>query len=367
MRAAVLHGPGDLRVEERPVPALDRGDLLVRVRAASVCGTDLRIHAHGHFKLPVGTPRVLGHEIAGDVVEIRGETAGFAVGDRVSVTPNVGCGRCDSCAAGLNNMCPDYEAFGITLDGGFQEYLRVPAFAVQRGNVFRLPATVSYRDAALTEPFSCCYRGQRAVGVGFEDVVVIIGAGPIGIYHTVLARLAGARRVIVSNSSADRLAAARVAGADQVVDTSASDLAAVVAEQTDGRGADVVLVTASSPQAQAEGLSLLATHGRLNVFAGISVGGDAVPLDTNRVHYRGLTVTGTTGSSNLDYRASLRLVADGRVRPGELITAGFGLDQVTEALAHARDRRGMKAIIEPHGTTTSTDTSTDTSTSSRRS
>jgi len=343
MKAAVFREPGRIELEERPVPTTGADELLVRVRAASICGTDLRIARHGHFRLPLGTPRVLGHEVAGEVVEA-GAATGFAAGERVSVTPNVGCGRCEFCRDGLNNMCPDYEAFGITLDGGFAEYLRVPAIAVQRGNVFRLPPSLTFTEAALVEPLSCCLRGQDALDVRYGDVVVIVGAGPIGICHVQLARLAGARRIIVANRSAPRLDAAKRAGADVLVQAAGDELREVVAEHTDGRGADVVITCVSSPEVQSAAVELLATHGRLNFFAGLGQGG-TVAIDTNRLHYRGLVLTGTTGSSNADYARALELVGDGRVDVASLVSRAFGIDEIHDALAHAASGRGMKAVI----------------------
>lgn len=344
MKAAVLHAPGELSVEDVPTPSPGPGDLLIRVRAASICGTDLRIYRHGHFKLPRGVPRVLGHEVAGDIVAVGGDVAGYTLGQRVSVTPNVGCGRCAACLRGLNNMCPDYEAFGITLDGAFAEYLLVPGFAVARGNVFHLPKPMSYLEAALTEPFSCCFRGQRAVDVSFGDSVVIIGAGPIGIFHTMLARVAGAAQIIVANSSQHRLEVAKRYGADRTVDVSTTSLADSVRAATRGRGADVVIVTASVASAQTEAVHLLAAHGRMNVFAGVGGGGTA-ELDTNRVHYGELTVTGTTGSSNSDYTASLDLVSEGRVSLAGLVSATFPLGRIADAFAHSAGRLGMKAAF----------------------
>ena len=344
MRAAVFHGPGRIAVEDLAVPVLDSGDLLVKVRAASICGTDLRIMRNGHFKLPSDQPRVLGHETAGSVIEVGGDATGFNVGDRVAITPNVGCGRCRWCRLGLNNMCPDYDAFGITLDGGFEEYLRVPAFAIARGNVFRLPDALSYEDAALVEPFSCCVRGQAALQVGVEDVVVVVGAGPIGLFHIMLAKLSGAAQVIASNRTAPRLEAAKAAGADIVVEAQREDLAAVVAEATEGRGADVVITCVSSTEVQSQAVDLLGTHGRANFFAGL--GKDAmVPLDTNRLHYRGITLTGTTGSSNADYERALRLAGDGRVSFRGMVSGTFPVDDIHAALEHASSGLGMKAML----------------------
>lgn len=344
MKAAVLVRPGTLAVEDVPEPAIGDDEILLRMRAASICGTDLRIYKHGHFKIPTGQRRILGHEIAGDVVAAGARVTGFPEGTRVSVTPNVGCGRCDLCRHGYNNMCPDYEAFGVSIDGGFQELLRVPGFALQRGNVFRLPDGVSYAEAALVEPFSCCYSGQRALGVGPEDVVAIAGAGPIGAFHVLLSKLAGARKVIVSNRRRPRLDLARRLGADVCVDVREQDLADAVREHTDGRGADVVITAVSDPQVQAQAVELLAPRGRLNWFAGLGAA-QTVPVDTNKVHYKGLTLTGTTGSTNGDYGRCLRLAGDCAVDLSPLVSEVFPLEKIHDAIEYAASGAGMKAML----------------------
>lgn len=342
MKAAVHHGPGRLTVDEIPEPVFGPGDVLLQVRAASVCGTDMRIHRDGHRKIADGQSRVLGHEVAGTVVQADAST-GFHPGERVALVPNIGCGNCRECCLGLNNMCTEYDAFGITLDGGFAEYLLVPARAVARGNIVRLPSSVSFVAGALTEPFSCCYRGQRQVRVGCEDVVVIVGAGPIGICHVMLARLAGAPRIIISDLVATRLQVAASVGAHVTVGRD-DDLEAVVLAETGGRGADVVITTVSSPDVQSAAVRLLAPMGRLNVFAGLPQGSTA-QVDTNLVHYRALTVTGTTGSSYADYDAAMRLVGEGRVDLEVIASAVFPVDRIHDAIEHAASGKGMKPVI----------------------
>lgn len=344
MKAAVFLEPGRIVVEDVAEPVAGDDELLVRVRAASICGTDLRIFKHGHFKIPAGQRRVLGHEIAGDVVAAGPQVQGYAVGNRVTVTPNVGCGRCDHCRAGYNQMCADYEAFGISLDGGFQELLRVPGFAIARGNVFHIPDGVDYPEAALVEPFSCCYSGQRKLHVSCEDNLLVMGAGPIGAFHIMLGRLAGARQIIVSNTRRPRLDFAARLGANVLVDVSVEDLAAVVATQTDGLGVDVAITCVSVPAVQRQAVELLATHGRVNFFAGLGTA-DFPAIDINRVHYRGLTLTGTTGSSNADYASSLRLVGDRRVDLGALVSAQFPIEHIADAFDHASSGSGMKAVV----------------------
>lgn len=342
MKAAVHHGPGRLTVDEIPTPAVGAGDVLVGARAASICGTDMRIHRSGHRRIADGQSRVLGHEIAGLVIEADA-VSGFHPGDRVSVVPNLGCGTCRECRLGLNNMCADHDAFGITMDGGFAEYVHVPARAVMRGNLVRLPSAVSYVAGALIEPFSCCYRGQRQVGVGYEDVVVIVGAGPIGACHVMLARLAGASRIIVSDLVTTRLQLAASLGADVTVGPD-SDLETIVRAETGGRGADVVITTVSSPDVQSSAVRLLAPMGRLNLFAGLSPDAPAA-IDTNLVHYRALLVTGTTGSSYADYAAAMRIVGEGRVDLEAIASATFPVERIHDAIDHAASGAGMKPII----------------------
>lgn len=344
MKAAQFHAPGDIRLEDIPEPVAGPDDVVIEVKAASICGTDLRIGKYGHFKLPAGQRRVLGHETSGVVVQAGANVRGYQVGDRVAVTPNVGCGACRFCRRGLNNMCPDYDAFGVTLDGGFEEYMLIPGFALQRGNLFRLPDAVGYEEAALVEPFSCCLRGQQALAVGYEDVVVIVGAGPIGVFHTMLAKLAGAAQIIVSSRPGPRMDAAKAAGADITVDANEQNLTERVMEVTHGRGADVVITCVSDPAVQTEAVNLLATHGRLNFFAGLGQGG-TVPIDTNRLHYNGLVLTGTTGSSNADYEQALRLVSDGRAAIGQLISRTFGVEDIHKAFSYAASGKGMKAMV----------------------
>ncbi len=345
MKAARFHEQGVVTLDEIPTPTAGPGDLVVAVRAASICGTDRRIAANGHFKLPAGTPRVLGHEFAGEIVEVGAEVTQFRVGDRVSVTPNIGCGHCEFCRLGENNMCPDYEAFGITLDGGFAEYVLIPAFAIARGNVFPLPDSLSYRAAALVEPLSCCWSAIRRLDVGPEATVLVMGAGPIGACHVMLAKLSGAAKVIVSNSRQPRLDFAAAVGADVLVNLGERDLAAVVAEETGGRGVDVAITCVSKPEVQSQAVELLATHGRVNFFAGLGRA-QQVPIDTNRLHYRALTLTGTTGSSNSDYLTALGFAGDGRIDLEPLVTRSFVLDEIAEALEYAGSGTGMKAMIE---------------------
>jgi threonine dehydrogenase-like Zn-dependent dehydrogenase len=263
---------------------------------------------------------------------------------RVAVPPNIGCGICEFCRDGFNNMCARYEAFGVSIDGGFQEYMRIPNIAIRGGNVFRIPDHLSYREAALVEPFSCVYNALRSVKTSHLDVVLVIGAGPIGIMHVMLNKLAGAKKVIAVDIRDDRLETIRTFGADVTINSSEEDLAKAVMRETNGLGADVIITAVSLPDIQAQAVELLATHGRVNFFAGLGKG-TLVQVDTNRIHYKGLQLLGTTGSTHSDYFKSLSLVSEGRIRLEKLITATYSLDEIQAAFDYAFSAKGLKATI----------------------
>jgi L-iditol 2-dehydrogenase len=344
MKAAFYYRPNEIIVEEVDIPTINDDEMLLRVRTNSICGTDLRIFKHGHFKIPSGQRRVLGHEIAGEIVQVGRLVNGFRQGMRITTTPNIGCGICEFCRDGYNNMCPNYEALGISFDGGFEEFMRIPSIAIKGGNIFPIPDHVSFEEASLTEPMSCCYNALRSVNTTLADVVLIIGAGPIGALHVILNRIAGARKIMAADIRQDRLEKIKDFGADVIINTSLINLKDAVMAETKGRGVDVVITAVSVAEVQAQAVDLLATHGRVNFFAGLGQG-VLVPVDTNRVHYKGLRLVGTTGSTNSDYAHCLQLVADGRANLRRLVTQTYPLDEINRAFEYAAAGEGMKAMI----------------------
>jgi 2-desacetyl-2-hydroxyethyl bacteriochlorophyllide A dehydrogenase len=340
-RALVYRGPGELRVEPWEPPAPGPGDALVRVEACGICGTDLKIWSGSHGDYPDGTVRVPGHEIVGTVVAA-GPDTGLEAGQRVFVAPNIGCGRCEQCRAGRSNLCPDGECFGLTRDGGFATHVVAGADVIAQGNLLPLPDDADPAATSLVEPLACVLRGQRPCRIGPGDVVLIMGAGPIGILHLLAARTRGPRRIVVSEPSADRRDQAAALGADLVVDPAATPLRDVFG---DG-GPDVVLVAAPAPAAQVEALEVAAPGGRINFFAGLPRG-TTVELDTNLVHYKELVVTGTTSCTADDCREALELTLGGAVSTAPLVTARHPLEDAAAAFAAARSGTALKVVIEP--------------------
>jgi L-iditol 2-dehydrogenase len=347
MLAAVYYGPNDLRVETVPVPKIGRGELLVKVLSASICGTDLRIFHGNHRMYPLGTVRIPGHEVVGTIAEVGSDVKNYFLGQHVFCAPNTGCGHCQQCITGNNNLCANYDAIGVTSDGGFAEYVRIPANSVQQGNVIPVSESVDPAVAALMEPFACVVRGQNALRMKPGEVVLIIGAGPIGVMHTKLAKARGAGCVIVSEPIADRAAQALRMGADRVVDPTSENLKSVLNEESQGHGADVIVVAAPVHAAQESALDLAAISGRINFFGGLPKDRPTINLDSNLVHYKELVITGTTACSTADCWQAAQIVNSGLIDLSDVVSKRFPLEDAVIAFAAAEDRKSLKIVLEP--------------------
>jgi L-iditol 2-dehydrogenase len=326
-------------VEQRPDPEPGPGEALLRVEACGICGTDLRIASGSHRAYPDGTVRVPGHEIAGTVAAV-GDGVDLEVGAVAFVAPNVGCGKCRACLAGRVNLCRTPRALGITDDGGFAEYVFLDEQLVSQGNVLVVDDGRDLAALAVVEPLACALRGSKACAIAEGDVVVIVGAGPVGLMHLQLARLSGPAKLIVSEPSAPRRAEAERFGADVAVEP--GDLADAVED-----GADVVITAAPAPAAQQQALELAAPGARINFFGGLPRDRSRVELDTNLIHYRELIVTGTTANTNADCREALDLVLSGKIDTAALIGDRKPLDGAADAFAAARSGELLKVVIEP--------------------
>jgi L-iditol 2-dehydrogenase len=346
MKAAVFSGVGKIETRERETPRIGDSDILLKVGAATMCGTDLKILGNGHFKIREGEQRILGHEFAGEIVEIGRNVVGYRKGQRVAVGPNVGCGTCRYCRMGKTHLCPDYDAFGISRDGAFAEYVLIHDKAIQQGNLVPIAANLSFEEAALAEPLSCCYNAWRSVDTRPGDAVLIVGLGPMGILHLQLQKLAGAGTVMVADIAETRLGMAEAYGADLLINSAKEGLEEAVLRSTGGIGADVVITAVPVPAIQQQSVRLAARQGRINLFGGLPKGKELVEIDTNLIHYRGIVLTGTTGASLEDYERSLRLIEQGKIDVASLITGRYPLAEIRAAFEYAGSGRGLKTLIE---------------------
>jgi L-iditol 2-dehydrogenase len=346
MLALAYREPASLVIEERGDPEPGPGEAVLSVAGCGLCGTDLRIAAGSHRAYVDADGRVPGHELAGRISAV-GAGVDLEEGDLAFVAPNVGCGRCRSCRAGRVNLCETPEALGITRDGGFAERVLLGADLIGQGNVMPVSDVVDPSALALAEPLACALRGSEACGIRPGDLVVIVGAGPIGLMHLLVAALASPAAIVVSEPGSARRAEANRFGADRVVDPEAEDLADVVAELSDGRGADVVITAAPVAEAQALALRMAAPGGRVNFFGGLPKDASIVELDTNLIHYRELVVTGTTANTNEDCLRAVDLIATGRIDTAALIGARVPLSEAERAFDLARSGEVIKVVVEP--------------------
>ncbi len=347
MRAAVLEAIGKLALKEVPTPHAGPGSIVLRVMACGVCGSDLRIFKHGHARTPF--PAILGHEVAGEVVDV-GEGAPFEPGQRVAITPRISCGKCWYCTHNRYTYCPTGRSFGYAIAGGLAEYMLVPAEGVRLGVANRFADTLPYDEAALAEPLACCLHGQKQSRLERGDSVAIIGGGPIGLMHALLAKALGAGPCLVIDHDPRRVEMVRCLAPCAVFDSSSADPLPAVKEMSEGRGADVVIVAASSATAQEQALRLAAKGGRVNFFGGLPPNTPPISLDSNRVHYDEVSLQGSHGSTPEENRKALELLQSGAVKLEGLITHKFGLDLVEEAILATQNKAGLKVVVLPQTT-----------------
>lgn len=346
MKVFRFYAPGDVRLEDAPEPSAGPGEIKLRVRACSMCGTDVKISQAGHLR--IRPPRVMGHEIAGEVVDVGAGVEGWAPGDRVQVIAAIPCGKCEFCTAGLMTICPNQVSMGYDFDGGFAPYTIVPAEVLAVDGLNRIPDGVGFAEASVAEPFACAINAQELIDVHDGDVVVVVGSGPIGCLHVRLARARGAAEVYLVELSRERLdLAAAVVKPDAAICSAETDPVEAVRELTGGKGASVVITAAASGAAQEQALQMLAPRGRFSLFGGLPKDRPTITLDSNVVHYKELMLMGANGSSPQHNKQALALIADGSVPVADLITHRLPLDQVAEGIDVVRSGAGIKVTIEP--------------------
>lgn len=344
MKALRLYGPKDIRIEEVPVPAINENEILLKVKAAAFCGTDVRMWQYGYPGVDESKPLTLGHEFAGVIEKVGHNVPFYQPGMNVALQPNIGCGLCDRCVAGNFHLCDNYRAFGINMDGAFADYVVIPEDAITRGNITVLSDTPLFAESAIIEPLSCAYSGFTKMQVEPGDYALVVGAGPIGVMHVKLLHLAGAK-VLLNDLSEERLAYCK--SILPYLETYAGDdLPGAVEAFTSGKGLDIAITANPAPSVQAAVLPLMNYGGRVNFFGGIPKEKQPVPIDTNLIHYRELIVTGSTRSSIAHYRRVVNLVESGLLDISDLITDRYSIEEAETAIENAKAAKGIKHIIE---------------------
>ena len=345
MLAAMYRQGEGFSIGPVPKPSISGAEVLLKVRAAAICGTDVKIIRNGHRKLNSDQRIILGHEFVGVVAEVGDGVSGFRIGQRVSVTPNAGCGNCRACLQGESNYCSDYTAFGIDMDGGHAEYVRVPEVFLRQGNVVDIPESITDVEACLLEPLSCVVNGIRASQLRLGDIVVVFGVGPMGLLHVMLALIAGASKVIAVDTLKERLDVARLLGAGSILNDSPESVKQEIMDETGGVGADVIITACSVAAVQERALELMAPFGRLCLFGGLPRGSGPIRFDSNMVHYRNYLVTGSTGGGPIDYRIGMSLVKNQRVDLQRVVSDEFALSELAQAYDKACNGAAGKVVL----------------------
>jgi L-iditol 2-dehydrogenase len=340
MRVAVYYSNKDIRIEERPVPEIGDAEILVKIEASGICGTDC-LEWYRIDRVPL----VLGHEIAGTVVKVGRNVKTFKVGDRVSASHHVPCGECRFCLDGHETTCDTLRKTNFD-PGGFSEFVRIPKINVENGT-YLIPKDVSFEEATFIEPLACVLRGQRMANLRKDRTVLVIGSGISGLLHIQLAKSNGARRVIATDISDFRLKAAKKFGADHVFeakDYSPEKLRKI----NDGCLADCVIICASAQSAFEQGLRSIERGGTVLIFA--AAGKDAMfPVPINEIFWRNeVTVTSSYAASPADHREALKKITSRKINVYDMISQRFGLKDTGvgfKLTAEAKD--SIKVIIKP--------------------
>jgi len=337
MRAALFSRPGVCEVAERQVGPPSEGEVMVQVEACGVCGTDAHIYRGG---FPARFPLVAGHEFAGVVEEVGAGVSSLRAGDRVTVDPNIPCGLCRPCRRGLLHLCRNLSGMGVTRDGGFATHCVVPA-----RQVYKVPDGMSLLVAAMAEPVGCCVHGMDCVQMRPGEVVLLIGAGMIGLVLLQLALLRGAAMTIVSELRPEKREAAERLGASCVVDPRAEELSARVLEATEGSGVDVAIECVGSGETVRQAIELVGEGGRVLVF-GVAPQDARVAVSPYGIYRKEMTITGSFTNPFSQHRA-LALLASGRVKVEELISHRLALEEVVRGIELLERGEATKVVIEP--------------------
>lgn len=342
MKAAMLYGVKDLRIEDVEIPKVDAGEVLVKVKAATTCGTDLKIYQRGYVEKVIKLPTIFGHEWAGEVVEVGEGLEWPKKGMRVRAGNSAPCLRCVMCQKGKYNLCEDM----VWLWGAYAEYIKVPA-RMALVNMQEIPSHVSYEEAAITEPLACVLHGVEEAHVKLGDTVAIIGAGPIGLLHLLTVKKMGVEKAIVIDLVDERLNFAAKLGADEVINAGKADVVESVKKLTNGYGADVVIEAIGLPSTWEQAIKLARKGGTVLEFGGCPPGTE-IKVNAETLHYGELTLLGAFHATPLHFRKALNLISSRTVDVRPLVTRRMKLSEIKEAFeVLATSKSEIKIAINP--------------------
>ena len=337
MKAVLLYGKEDLRIEEIGLPPIESHGLLLRMKAAGICGSDSRMFFNGPTSRYLN-PVILGHELCAEVYQVGDAIDDYAPGELVTIAPVIPCMRCTSCSKGKDNICERAGVVGCTIHGGMAEYLYMPSQMVQAGGVVKLLAGLDYHAGALAEVVGCCLHGLRQTGIQAGDRVLILGSGSIGLTFLQLVKRMGAGWVGITGRRTKRLDLARELGANQAIEVPQIDVVSLF-----GSSIDLVIVANSSVRALEDGFKVTRSGGSILLFSGY-LPDSTLSVDLNDIHYRELHIHSSIDCTIMDFQNAVGLLP--LLQMDKLITCTYLLDEAVEAFLHTRDPDCVKVMLE---------------------
>lgn len=345
MKAVRYYDAGDVRVEDIPIPECGIDEILVKVDACAVCGSDMKAAVSGNVRIK--PPRTMGHEFTGIIAEVGLHVSGYTVGERVVMATSISCGTCCYCKRGLNNLCLDLSPMGFGYDGGMAEYVLIPSRAIRNGHLVKTPLSLAPNVAALAEPVSCAVNSIDQCQVKEGDTVLVIGAGPMGILNGIMAQAYGASKVIMAELNDERLRQCAPFGFYRLINPAKEDLASYIMKETDACGADVVVVAAPAAAPQEQALSLVRKQGTVMLFASLPVGKSMLNIDSRLIHYNELRVLGSSDSTPEHVAKAVAILADPSFPADRLVTHVLPFEEIQQAFDLMRSGASLRVVL--HG------------------
>lgn len=345
MKAAVMYGPNDIRVEDTAKPECPKDGMIIKIMAVGLCGSDIRNLTSDSRK--GAYPFIYGHEIVGVVDEVGPETTKYKVGDRLYLFPGTYCMECDNCISGHSENCENEHVAKLAGTGGFAQYIAVGAEKIKYGGIYRIPDGIKYEAASLGEPLTSVYACEDNIEVGYNDVIVIVGAGPIGCFMTKLAKLRGAKTVIMIDINQLRLDQVKPFGADYVINSKEEDPVESVKKITNGKGADKVICANPSTATQQPALEMVRKGGLVVFFGGVPKGA-MTELDTNLIHYNNIWIKGHFGASYIQSKKAFELAISPEFNASDFISYRLPLEEINKGIELTR-KDAIKVVLFPNG------------------
>jgi len=343
MKAALMYGPNDIRVEETEKPLCPPDGLILKIMAVGLCGSDIRNLTTDSRKGEY--PFIYGHEIVGVVDETGPDEKQYKIGDRLFLFPGTYCMECDDCVSGHSEICENVEK-GLAGTGGFAQYIAVKGKKIELGGIYKIPKDVSYEAASLGEPLTSVYACLENINAGYPDTMVIIGAGPIGCFMATLSKIRGVKEVIMIDINENRLKMARDFGVDHIIDSSRENPAEAVLKLTNGKGADKVISATPSNATQTQSIDMVRKEGLVVFFGGVPKG-SMTELDCNKIHYNNIWIKGHFGASYIQSKRAFELAISHQFPAEKFITRILPLDRINEGIQLTRTGEAIKVVLHP--------------------